>query len=44
MSPEVFAEQASVLDNAGPTHVACVFDPMNSTVVLYVNGVQAGGN
>ncbi|MBN2506877.1 MAG: cadherin-like domain-containing protein [Verrucomicrobia bacterium] len=39
---EVFAQTAGVLDNAGPTHVACVFDSVNSTLVLYVNGVMAG--
>ncbi|MBI5387134.1 MAG: cadherin-like domain-containing protein [Verrucomicrobia bacterium] len=38
---EVLAISPGVLDNRGPIHVATVYDPANSTLVLYTNGVQA---
>jgi len=31
-----------ILDNQGPTHVVCIFDPPHSTMSLYTNGALVG--
>ena len=38
---ELLLSIAGALDNQGPVHVACVFDPPNSFMGFYTNGVLA---
>lgn len=38
---EVVVTEPMILDGLGPMHVACVYDPRNSAMALYTNGVLA---
>jgi hypothetical protein len=41
---EFVVTQPGVLDDQGPIHITCVYDPPNHTMALYTNGLLAAAN
>lgn len=41
---ESIVTQPGVLDDRGPIHITCVYDPPHQTMALYTNGILASAN